>query len=323
MLNHRLSPHLLLLSVLLLAGCKHRNANQIRIGITPGPAEEILLAIEPELAQSGVELKIVPFTDYVQPNLALAGHDLDANLYQNVPYLNQFDHDHGTSFTALAKVYVPLMAVYPGKTKSLQALQDGARVSLPNDPVNQSCALHLLASNGLLTLKPGSEGHASLAGVIAGPHRLQLVELDAAQLSRSRQDVDLAVINANFALDAGLNPVTDSLVRESVGSQYANVLVSDSAHASDSNIQKALHEAGLEPFLPSGSTISWPTPAACPARTREKARSLLAETGAAAVAGSAFFRPGRGENLLRFCFGKKDEDLALACESLKRLNSHR
>jgi len=238
MLKRRLLLPAFTLGILLTAGCKHQVTNQIRIGITPGPAEEILEAIKPELAQSGVELKIISFTDYVQPNLALAGHDLDANLYQNVPYLEQFDHDHGTSFAVLAKVYVPLMAIYSGKTKSLNVLPDGARVSLPNDPVNQSRALHLLASNGLLTLKVGFDGHASLADVTASPYHLQLIELDAAQLPRSRQDVDLAVINANFALDAGLNPVTDSLARESVDSQYANVLVADNAHATDPNIQK-------------------------------------------------------------------------------------
>ena len=238
MLRRRFLYSMLSLNLLFLFGCRHQSTNQIRIGVTPGPAEEILDAIRPELAQSGVELNIVSFTDYVQPNLALAGHDLDANLYQNVPYLEQFDRDHGTSFAVVAKVYVPIMAIYPGRTKSLDALRDGARVSLPNDPVNQSRALHLLASSGLLTLKSGSEGQASLADVIAGAHHLQLVELDAAQLPRSRQDLDLAVINANFALDAGLNPMTDGVAREAVDSKYVNVLVSETAHATDPNIQK-------------------------------------------------------------------------------------
>jgi D-methionine transport system substrate-binding protein len=228
---------LLLLSCL-LAGCKQQASNQLRIGVTPGPAEEILQAIKPELDKEGIELKVVSFTDYVQPNLALAGHDLDANLYQNVPFLNQFNHDHSTGFVAVAKVYVPLMAIYAGKTKSLTVLHDGARVSLPNDPVNQARALHLLEDQGLVTLKAGAANHTTLADVSASSHHLQLVELDASQLPRSREDVDLVVINANFALDAGLNPIKDSLAHEAIDSDYANVLVADGAHVSDWNLQK-------------------------------------------------------------------------------------
>jgi D-methionine transport system substrate-binding protein len=208
--------------------------------------------IEPDLAREGIELKVVPFTDYVQPNLALAGHDLDANLYQNVPFLNQFNHDHATGFVILAKVYVPLMAVYAGKTKSLQALRDGARVSLPNDPVNQARALHLLESRGLVTLRAGAGSRATLADVTGSPHHLQLVELDASQLPRSREDVDISVINANFALDAGLNPVKDSLAHEAVDSDYANVLVADAAHASDAKLQKlgtALRSDSAKAFI--------------------------------------------------------------------------
>jgi D-methionine transport system substrate-binding protein len=252
MSRYRLFSSALLLVSCLFVGCKHQNSNQIRIGVTPGPAQEILEVIEPDLARQGIELKVVPFTDYVQPNLALAGHDLDANLYQNVPFLNQFNHDHATDFVTLAKVYVPIMAIYAGKTKSLEALRDGARVSLPNDPVNQARALYLLQSAGLVVLKASTGAHATLADVSGSPHHLQLVELDASQLPRSREDVDLAVINANFALDAGLNPIRDALAHEAIDSEYANVLVADAAHASDSNLQKlgaALRSESAKVFI--------------------------------------------------------------------------
>ncbi|WP_213804171.1 MetQ/NlpA family ABC transporter substrate-binding protein [Granulicella sp. dw_53] len=237
MLYRKFTAIALTLVVAVLSGCRN-HSSRLRIGVTPGPAEEILASIAPELARDGVELQIVPFTDYVQPNLALAGKDLDANLYQNIPFLSQFNRDHSTNFVPVAKVYVPLMGIYPGRTKSLAGLHDGAQVSLPNDPVNQSRALYLLQTAGLISLRKGLGNQATLADVIYGPHPLKLVELDASQLPRSRQDVDLAVINANFALDAGLNPNRDAVLHESLDSVYVNVLVTNSSQQSDPRIVK-------------------------------------------------------------------------------------
>jgi D-methionine transport system substrate-binding protein len=234
-----------------LSGCRN-HSDTLRIGVTPGPAEEILLAITPELTRNGVELKILPFTDYVQPNLALAGKDLDANLYQNVPFLDQFNHDHSTSFVAVASVYVPLMGIYPGRTKTLAALHDGAQVSLPNDPVNQSRALYLLQTAGLISIRSTAGSHATFADVTDKLHLLKLVELDASQLPRSRQDVDLAVINANFALDAGLNPNKDAVVHESVDSVYVNVLVTNRDQQTDPRIVKlaeSLRSSAAKTFI--------------------------------------------------------------------------
>jgi D-methionine transport system substrate-binding protein len=228
----------LLLALGLCSGCHRHSSDQLRVGVSPGPAEEILDAVQPALAKDGIELQVVPFTDYIQPNLALAGHDLDANLYQNVTFLNQFNHDHATNFVALTKVYIPLMAIYPGKTKSLDALKQGAHVSLPNDPVNQARALNLLQSAGLLTLRAGIGDHATLTDVASNPHHLDLVEVDASQLPRSRDDVDLALINANFALDAGLSPIKDALVHEGLDSLYANVLATNAAQQTDPRIVK-------------------------------------------------------------------------------------
>jgi D-methionine transport system substrate-binding protein len=236
MIYRRFAMIVFSLMVATLAGCRNPST-KLRIGVTPGPAEEILNAVAPELARTGVELKIVPFTDYVQPNLALAGKDLDANLYQNIPFLNQFNQDHATTFVPVAKVYVPLMAIYPGRTKSLAALQDGAQISVPNDPVNQSRALQLLRTAGLVSLRTNIGNRATVNDVV-GPHSYKLVELDASQLPRSRQDVDLAVINANFALDAGLNPNKDAVFHESVDSVYVNVLVTNGAMQSDLRIRK-------------------------------------------------------------------------------------
>jgi len=236
-------------------GCKSHQREVLRIGVTPGPAEEILHSVEPVLSQQGIAIKIVHFSDYIQPDMALASHDLDANLYQNVAFLNQFNRDHQTHFAALSRVYLPLMAIYPGHSKpghskSLAALGNGARIAIPNDPVNHDRALLLLEKAGLLQLDHEASGPA--VHIAANPHQLKLVELDAAQLPRSLDDVDAAVINANFALDAGLNPHTNSLLSETRDSPYANVLSSNAGGESDPHIQalaKALASSETRDFI--------------------------------------------------------------------------
>jgi D-methionine transport system substrate-binding protein len=200
------------------------------VGVTPGPAEDILHSIEPDLARQGLRLDIVTFSDYVQPNMALASHDVDANLYQNTVFLNQFNRDHQTHFVSLSKVYLPLMAIYPGRTKSLAALGNGARIAVPNDPVNHDRAVQLLAKAGLLTVV---QTDSATLRISADPKSIQLVELDAAQLPRSLDDLDAAVINANFAIDAGLNPARNALFTETRESPYANVLAVNADTQSD------------------------------------------------------------------------------------------
>src|ERR1700733_4091044 len=192
---------LLVASLALVAGgCCAHHEDVLRVGATPGPGEDILHSVEPALARQGLRLKIVTFSDYVQPDMALASHDVDANLYQNTVFLNQFNRDHKTHFVSLSKVYLPLMALYPGRTKSLAALGNGARIAIPNDPVNHDRSLLLLARVGLFSV---AQTDAAPLRIAANPRQIQLVELDAAQLPRSLDDVDAAVINANFALDAG------------------------------------------------------------------------------------------------------------------------
>jgi len=224
-------PWLLIVSLALVAdGCKAHDGDALRVGVTPGPAEDILHSIEPDLARQGLRLDIVTFSDYVQPNMALASHDVDANLYQNTVFLNQFNRDHQTHFVSLSKVYLPLMAIYPGRTKSLAALGNGARIAVPNDPVNHDRAVQLLAKAGLLTVV---QTDSATLRISADPKSIQLVELDAAQLPRSLDDLDAAVINANFAIDAGLNPARNALFTETRESPYANVLAVNADTQSD------------------------------------------------------------------------------------------
>jgi D-methionine transport system substrate-binding protein len=236
--------------VLVAAGCKTHDAGVLRVGVTPGPAEDILHAVGPDLAQHGVELKIVRFSDYIQPDMALSSHDLDANLYQNIAFLNQFNRDHQTHFVSIGRVYLPLMAIYPGRSKSLAALGSGARIAIPNDPVNHDRALLLLQKAGLLQLTQGA--NSSALQIVANPKQLKLVELDAAQLARSLDDVDAAVINANFALDAGLNPHIGSLLSETRDSPYANVLSVNAEAQSDPRanaLAAALTSANARNFI--------------------------------------------------------------------------
>jgi D-methionine transport system substrate-binding protein len=233
-----------------VAGCKSHPSEVLRIGITPGPAEDILHSVQPVLALQGIEIKIIHFSDYIQPDMALASHDLDANLYQNVAFLSQFNRDHQTHFVALSRVYLPLMAIYPGHSKSLAALGNGARIAIPNDPVNHDRALLLLEKAGLLQLAHGTNGSA--VQITTNPRQLKLVELDAAQLPRSLDDVDAAVINANFALDAGLNPHTGSLFSETRDSPYANVLSVNDGVQQDVRVQalaKALTSSETRSFI--------------------------------------------------------------------------
>jgi len=239
-----------LLCLTVIGGCRSHSDNVLRVGITPGPAEEILHAVEPDLSKQGVTLRVVRFSDYIQPNMALASHDIDVNLYQNIAFLHQFNHDHQTSFVAAGRVYLPLMAIYPGRSKSLAGLGSGARIAIPNDPVNHDRSLLLLERAGLLTLQhdPGS----FTARVLSNPRQLKLIELDAAQLPRSLQDVDAAVINANFALDAGLNPHSGSLLSETRDSPYANLLAVNADAQSDPRIRalaSALTSAQARSFI--------------------------------------------------------------------------
>jgi D-methionine transport system substrate-binding protein len=236
-------------TLLIASGCKAHSGDVLRVGVTPGPAEDILRSIEPQLAGQGLRLDIVTFSDYVQPNMALASHDVDANLYQNPVFLNQFNRDHGTHFVSLSKVYLPLMAIYPGRAKTLDALGNGARIAVPNDPVNHDRALLLLAKAGLFTVVEADSAQLRIA---TNPRSIQLVELDAAQLPRSLQDVDAAVINANFALDAGLSPARNALFAETRDSPYANVLAVNADTQSDPRfhtLATALTSAAARAFI--------------------------------------------------------------------------
>lgn len=200
-------------------------AEVIQVGASPVPHAEVLEFVQPILKEQGIDLRIRVFTDYVQPNLALSQGDLDANYFQHIPYLNSFSSDHGLNLEYTARVHIEPMGLYSRRLDSVESIPNRATVGIPNDPTNGGRALLLLESAGLIKLDPDAGLTATPFDVIENPYNLRFSELEAALLPRSLDDLHLAVINTNFALEAGFVPLEDALVIESPESPYVNILV--------------------------------------------------------------------------------------------------
>lgn len=212
---------------------------EVTVGASPAPHAEILEAAKAAMAEKGYDLKIVEYTDYVQPNLALEAGELDANYFQHQPYLTNFNDENGTKLVTAATVHYEPFGIYAGKCASLEELADGAVVAVPNDATNEARALLLLQDQGLLTLTDGVGLNATKTDVIENPKNLTIMEIEAAQIPRSLQDVDIAVINGNYAIDAGLK-VAEALAAESADSlaavTYGNVIAVQEGHENDEAI---------------------------------------------------------------------------------------
>ncbi|MEZ2720518.1 MetQ/NlpA family ABC transporter substrate-binding protein [Paenalcaligenes hominis] len=234
---------LLTLSVAALAmGSAH--AGKLSIAATPVPHAELLEFVKPTLSQQGVDLDIKVFTDYVQPNVQVADNQIDVNFFQHKPYLDTFNKEHKTELVSIALVHVEPFGAYSNKIKDLSELKDGALVALPNDPSNGARALLLLQQEGLIELKDPSNILATSRDVAKNPKNLKFKELEAATLPRVLADVDLALINTNYALEAGLNPLKDALFIEGADSPYANIVVTTAEKADQEDVKKlieALH----------------------------------------------------------------------------------
>ena len=195
----------------------------VKVGATPVPHAELLNFVKPQLAKEGVDLQVIEFTDYVKPNLSLADKELDANFFQHVPFLEKTCQERNLKLTVLDKVHIEPMGCYSKKVKDLKDLPNGAKVAIPNDPTNGGRSLLLLEAAGLLKLKEGKGITATPNDLAANPKNLKIIEVESATLPRALDDTDLAVINSNFAMEAKLNPVKDSLFIEK-DSPYANVI---------------------------------------------------------------------------------------------------
>jgi len=203
-------------------GSKNR---PLRIGTAAGPHTQLLEKVQEIAARDGLFLQIIPFTDYITPNLALAAKELDANSYQHLPFLEQMVRDRNLPLVAVGKTLVFPIGVYSRKHKKLDELPNGARVAIPNDPTNGGRALALLAANGVFKLTPGADFRASIADITENPKNIRILELEAAQIPRVLDEVDAAVINTDYSIPAGLNPVRDAIAIENADSPYANLIV--------------------------------------------------------------------------------------------------
>lgn len=228
----------------LLAGCGGNKTGgdglTIRVGASPAPHAEILETVKDTLAQEGVTLEIVEFTDYIVPNEAVESGDIDANYFQHVTYMNNFNAEHGTHLVSVASVHYEPFGIYAGKAASLSDLTDGAQIGIPNDPTNGGRALLLLQEQGLITLPEGCGLEPTVLDIESNPHDFDIVEMEAAQLPRSLDSLDLAVINGNYAIQAGLN-VADALAIEAAdgiaGTAYVNVLSVKEGREEDKAVQ--------------------------------------------------------------------------------------
>ena len=212
----------------------------ITVAASPTPHAEILKVAKEVLAQQGITLEIKEFTDYIQPNLATEEGEVDANYFQHITYLNNFNEENGTHLVSAAEIHYEPFGIYAGTTASLADLPDGAKIGVPNDPTNEGRALLLLQQEGLITLNEGVGLTATKLDIAENPKNLQIEELEAAQLPRSLDSLDLAVINGNYAIQAGLN-VADALAIESAegtaGTAYVNVLAVAEDRVDDPAIQ--------------------------------------------------------------------------------------
>ncbi len=210
----------------LLTACSDNSTQNgvLKVGASPVPHADILKAAQPMLAKEGVKLEVIEFTDYVQPNMALADKELDANFFQHKPYLDNFAKERKLQLSSLVAVHIEPMGVYSKKVKDIKDVANAAKVAIPNDPTNGGRALRILADAGFFTLKDGVGVNGTPADIVANPKQIQIVEMEAAVLPRALDDVDFAVINSNYALGVNLNPMKDSLYMESKDSPYANVV---------------------------------------------------------------------------------------------------
>ncbi len=227
-------------SLLTACGNDETKENIIKVGASITPHAEILAVVKDELAAQGYTLEVVEYNDYVLPNTATESGELDANYFQHTPYLDDFNANNGTHLVSVAAVHYEPFGIYAGKTSAITDLAEGAVVAVPNDTTNEARALLLLEAQGLITLKDGAGLTATKLDIVENPLNLEIMEIEAAQLARSLADVDIAVINGNYAIEGGLK-VSDAIAVEASDSEaaqtYANVLVVKEGNEEDERIK--------------------------------------------------------------------------------------
>ncbi len=240
-----------------------KNDKVIKIGVTPKPHKEIVEIAKPLLEKEGYTVEITEFNDYVQPNVAVSEGSLDANFFQHAPYLKEQNESKGFKLVSVGAIHLEPMGLYSKKIKTLDELKDGATIAVPNDPSNEARALKLLAGKGIIKIKDGEL--VTPKDITENPKNLKFTELEAAAVPRAIEDVDAAVINGNYAIDAKFNPTKDAIIIEDKDSEaakpYANILVVKEGNEKQEKIQalyKALTSPEVKAFIEkeySGSVI--------------------------------------------------------------------
>lgn len=207
---------------------KKADDKTITVAASPTPHAEILEEAKNLLKEKGYTLEIKEFDDYPQQNVVVDEGEFDANYFQHQPYLDNFNEEKGSDLVSAAKIHYEPLGIYPGASKDLEKIKDGAKIAVPNDATNEARALLLLEENGIITLKEDAGLNATKKDVEENPHNVEIVELDAAQIARVVDELDFVVLNGNYALDAGFNVQTDAIAKEEADSEaaqtYANII---------------------------------------------------------------------------------------------------
>ncbi|MCL2882725.1 MAG: MetQ/NlpA family ABC transporter substrate-binding protein [Coriobacteriia bacterium] len=256
---------LLLVLSMALAGCGSKNSTStdtskkeitLVVGASPTPHAEILRQVVGDLKAQGIDLQIKEYTDYVQPNLAVQSGDIEANYFQHLPYLENFNKQNNTDLVSAGAVHYEPFGLYPGKKKTLDAVANGSQVAVPNDTTNEARALLLLQDIGWIKLKDGAGINATKQDITENPHNLKIVEIEAAQIPRSISDVDYAIMNGNYALEAGFSVEKDALAAEKADSlaakTYANIVAVKKGDENKPEIQalmKALRSEKVKKYI--------------------------------------------------------------------------
>jgi len=232
---------LIILSItLLIVSCgvnksEEKKLEKLKVAATPIPAGEVLEVIKEDLKKEGIELEIVTFNDYIQPNKVV-----DANLFQHTPYMENFGKKNGFEMVAVGKIYLPTLALYSKRIKNVKELKDGDTILIPNDPTNAARSLILLDKGGIIKLKDNTKQDATVKDIAENPKNIKIVELSAEQLAPRLEEVAASIVNSSFALDAGLSYKKDGILAEDKDSPYANVLATLKGNENDERIQKLL-----------------------------------------------------------------------------------
>lgn len=240
----------------LSAGCSQQSTAKIekplKVGVTAGPHAEVMEVVKKIAEKDGLKIEIVEFNDYIQPNVALNQGDIDVNSFQHKPYLDNIIKDRNYDIISLANTVIFPMGIYSSKLKNIADLPVNAVVAIPNDPTNGGRALLLLEKLGLIKLKPGIGLKAAVTDIVENPKKIVIKELDAAQIPRSLADMDVAAINTNYAITAGLVPTKDAIAIEDINSPYANIIAVRSKDKENPDVQKlikAYHSDEVKTFI--------------------------------------------------------------------------